>query len=313
MGKVLLTEYNITNPLLKRFKRVASFADVHSDYKKLETIKDIIKELKVTTVLIQGDLIESVLGSEYSKDRIAEIIQEISKFASVIFQYGNHDTVYALGEPEEDRERLLAENYAYWSRLKDTENVFIPSIPEKGAVATRINLTDDIDVSTVSFPPDYYWFHEHEGEFEGLINILEDIKLDLHKYNILLAHSPKHIIKGNTIDERLKKYNLILSGHMHAGMIPHGLRKSSRVGFLGPGKSIFPNNSYGIVEDDNTISITTGGVTKISASNVASPLNNTIGVKQLLDVVYPPELEIYNLNPGLDKTLIKVRQNKIED
>ena len=44
MGKVLLTEYNITNPLLKRFKRVASFADVHSDYKKLETIKDIIKE-----------------------------------------------------------------------------------------------------------------------------------------------------------------------------------------------------------------------------------------------------------------------------
>ena len=154
MSKVILTEYNVTNPLLKKETRVASFADVHGDYTKLELIKDIIKELKVTAVLIQGDLIESVLGTDYSRERIAELLVDISKFSKVIFEFGNHDTVYTPAEPEEDRERLLTNNINYWNNLSSIDNIYIPSNANSSPSTSHIELSSDIDVSTISFPPD---------------------------------------------------------------------------------------------------------------------------------------------------------------
>ena len=313
MSKVILTEYNVTNPLLKKETSIASFADVHGDYTKLELIKDIIKELKVTAVLIQGDLIESVLGTDYSRERIAELLVDISKFSKVIFEFGNHDTVYTPAEPEEDRERLLTNNINYWNNLSSIDNIYIPSNANSSPSTSHIELSSDIEVSTISFPPDYYWFHERKEDFEEYMRKLEKIKLDLQKFNILLAHSPKNIVNGSIIDERFREYNLILSGHMHAGMIPTCLRNRSRVGLLGPGKSVFPPNSYGIVKDGNTISVTTGGVSKISASNIAAPLNTKAGFKQLLRRVYPPELEIYKLNPGSNNSISKIKSYKIKD
>ncbi len=93
MGKVLLTEYNISNKKLKEKTTIASIADAHSEYEKLERIKDVLKDLKITKVLIAGDMIESVAGSDYQRDKIVELLQEISKFATIVYSHGNHDTV----------------------------------------------------------------------------------------------------------------------------------------------------------------------------------------------------------------------------
>ena len=145
---------------------------------------------------------------------------------------------------------------------------------------------------------------------------MEDSIINKKKYNILLCHTPRNLVRNGIICEDidcLNGFNLILSGHMHAGMIPTCLRNRSRVGLLGPGKSVFPPNSYGIVKDGNTISVTTGGVSKISASNIAAPLNTKAGFKQLLRRVYPPELEIYKLNPGNNNSISKIKSYKIKD
>ena len=311
MSKTILTEYNVTNCLLKKQTRLAALGDVHGEYGKLERLKDIMRDLKVTSVLITGDMIESVVGSNFSRQKIVDLLQEISKYATIICAIGNHDGVFGPDVPEEDRDRILEENYNLWNELRNTDNVFIPELPKDVATATQVHLTDDIDVCTVNMPMDYYWFKENPNEYVDYINTLKMLQLQSEKFNILLAHSPKNILNGNSIDEyikELKKINLILTGHMHAGLIPYNLRNKSGVGLTGPGKSIFPKNCYGVVEDEDIISITTGGVTKIADGSFGAPIKEIPGAKKLLDVIYPPEIEIINLAPGLDNTVNKVKE-----
>ena len=313
MGKVLLTEYNISNKKLKEKTTIASMADAHSEYEKLERIKDILKDLKITKVLIAGDMIESVAGSDYQRDKIVELLQEISKFATIVYSHGNHDTVYLEAEPEEDRERLLENNYRLWDKLKDTDNIIMPKLPDNTSNVIKTSLTSDIDVSSISIPPNYYYFRESPMEYEIYIRSLDMIRLDAEKFNILLAHSPKNAINGNAIDEYLKsikRFNLIVTGHMHSGLIPNGLRNKSRRGLLGPGKKVFPENSYGIMQDEDTVAMINGGITKLASGSFGAPLRSVPGMNKLLDKVYPPEIDIINLFPG-DNTVNKVKELKI--
>ncbi|MBR4830533.1 MAG: metallophosphoesterase [Bacilli bacterium] len=316
MSKIILTEYNVTNHLLKKHTKIATFGDIHGEYGILESFKDIMKDLKVTAVLITGDMIESVVGSDYSREKIVELLQEISKYATIVCALGNHDGVYKPGVSEEDRDRICTENYYLWSKLRNTDNVYVPKLPEGEATATQVHLTDDIDVCIVNMPMDYYWFRENPKEYVDYIRTLEMLQLSSEKFNMLLAHSPKNIVNGNSIDEyikNLKKINMILSGHMHAGLIPYNLRNNSGIGLTGPGKKMFPKNSYGVVEDEGVISLTTGGATKIADGSFGAPIKEIPGVKKLLDVIYPPELEIINLNPGMDNTINKVKELRYKD
>ena len=310
MAKTIITEYKITNRKLKNKTTIAFFADAHSEWQKLERIKDLVIAKKIKVVVIAGDMIESIKGSDLARTKILELLQEIAKHATIIYTDGNHDTVYAEAEPEEDRERLLTDNYAYWSRLRDTDNIFMAGLPENGVTAAQIRLTDDIDVSTTNITPESYWYKEQKEDFDEYITALDELDLDSNRFNILLKHSPKHVVNGNTIDPRLKKYDLLLTGHMHAGLIPSALRNKSRRGLLGPGKSIFPENSYGIVQDGDSISMTTGGIIKVADGSFGGALKEIPGMRQLLDCVYPPEMEIIDLEPGIDNTLCLVKKYK---
>ena len=312
MGKTIVTEYNLTNSILHNKTTIATFGDVHGEYEKLERFRNLIKELKVAIALIPGDTLESVIGSDYSRERVIELLQEISKFATVVYTHGNHDTVYVDAEPEENRERLLENNYRLWNRLKETENVIIPELPYDGVTTIKSSLTDDIDVSVISITPEYYWFKEQLYYYDKYIMALEDLELSKDKFNILLAHSPKHIVRGSHIDENVKGFNLVVSGHMHSGMIPHCLKNNHlRRGLLGPGKSVFPANSYGVVKDGETISIITGGATKVGDASFGAPLKKLPGAKPILERVYSPEMEIINLVPGNEAKISKVKSYKI--
>lgn len=313
MGKLILNEYNLTNPKLQDPHKIAFFGDVHAEYDKLEKIVDVIKWSGAKIVFLSGDLIESVLGSDYSYEKIKELLWELSKVAIVIFSYGNHDTIYLEAEPEEEWDRLLERNNSFWNSVRDMGNIYVPTMPETGAVVSNLDLTRDIDVSTFSMPASYFWFKEQKEEYDEYVKALDKIKICTDKFNILLAHSPKNLIQGNSIDEYLKlvkNYNLILSGHMHGALLPNYFRNSSRRGLIGPGKKIFPKNAYGIVEDDGVISLNTGGVAKVSEARVET-LNVIPGLKRLVTSIYPPELEIINAEPGVDSSIRKVKELKI--
>lgn len=314
MSKTIVTEYNITNPKIKEYKRTMHLSDSHGEYKKLERAIELIKRYGISYVFYSGDLEESEKGSDYSRRRKIELLEDLSKVAKVVFSIGNHDGVFNPHLDQFELERVKTENYAFWSRLKNIDNLYIPDIPDVYPTISHNEFTDDIDVSTINMTPGYFWYKESKEDYDINIKTLNLIKNNPDKYNVLLTHSQKNIIRDGSIDEYLSKekgYDLILSGHMHGGLVPYSLRNNSRTGLLGPGKKIFPENSYGVVQDGNTISMTTGGIVKVADGSFGAPVKEIPGAKQLLDVIYPPEVDIINLAPGMDNTVNKVRVFKM--
>ena len=93
---------------------------------------------------------------------------------------------------------------------------------------------------------------------------------------------------------------------MHGGLVPKIFRKNSFGGGLfGPYASILPKHAYGIVQTDNTISLTSTGITKIANSTEIKSLTNNIVARNIIEFVYPPEIEIIDLNPGESYTIKK--------
>lgn len=310
MGKILLSEYNITNPNLDNNHKVAFLSDIHNDYNKLEQIIEILKNLKISIVLLTGDLKDD-MDNDYSDNKIKELLEELSKTSSIFFSFGNHDLPHFNDEPIEVREEIESKNNEYWNSLRSIDNIHIPEVPKDKATVSHISLTHDIDLSTLNIPVDYYWNSEPYEEYSDYVKSLNSIKNNTKKFNILLSHSPRNIIKDNLIDDYLvfiKKYNLILSGHMHGGLIPYNLRNESRKGLIGPYASFLPNDAYGIVEDNNTISLTTGGVTKIADSSELKTFKKLKLFNRFIDRVYPSELEILNIIPGENNKITKTKQ-----
>ena len=139
-------------------------------------------------------------------------------------------------------------------------------------------------------------------------------KADKKKYNILLCHTPRNLVRNGLICEDidcLKGFNLILSGHMHAGLVPKSLRSDKYgVGFVGPHATVLPEYAYGLVVNKRIATLTTGGVTKVakSANPDASKIINRAFVKNKLNSIYSPEVEILNFTNGNRNTIKKIKK-----
>ena len=133
------------------------------------------------------------------------------------------------------------------------------------------------------------------------------------KYNILLCHTPRNLVKNGVICDGidcLKEFNLILSGHMHAGLVPKSLRSDKYGGgFIGPHASVLPDYAYGLVVNKRIATLTSGGVTKVtkSASPNASRAISRAFVKNKLNSIYSPEVEILNLTNGRKNSIKKLK------
>ena len=79
-------------------------------------------------------------------------------------------------------------------------------------------------------------------------------------------HSPI-LIGERSIKKELSKYDIVLSGHMHNGVVPPIIDElfDNNRGIIAPNKRIFPKNARGVIKDNNIIVISSG-VTKISSS-----------------------------------------------
>ena len=89
--------------------------------------------------------------------------------------------------------------------------------------------------------------------------------LDSKKFNILLCHTPYPITQLSDV-KLFNECNLILSGHMHGGVVPNlfrGLFKSR--GIFSPVKSsrrFFCKDMYGYIKEKNLI--ISSGIIKLS-------------------------------------------------
>ena len=293
MNKIIINQYEITNPSIKEEKQIAFISDIHSDLIKLETIIKTLKELKITTLLIAGDVIDDTHSKE--NNSIKELLEELAKTVKIFIALGNHDMI-SYDKNSKEKSHEIKSNQKFWESLSQKENIFATKVPEDNPIIKKWHL-DDIDISILNVPISYYWNGEKYEEFKKLLDEIEKIEIDTKKYNILLCHSPKSFGKSLIIKdylEYLRNFNLILSGHMHGGLVPKFLRKKTYGGgFVGPYKTLFPKYSYGIIKDETQAILTTGGITKIATNKKL--------IRRLSSLIFTPELEIINLRPGDNK------------
>lgn len=293
-------EHTIYNKNINDDIRIAAISDIHySDIVKLTALSNIllkVESLKPDYISIVGDLIDStrVLEDKRLRDNITIFIKSLARIAPVIISIGNHDFT-----SKENREWVYSWNEDFWNQIAAIKNV---------VVVNNSTFEDDkILMSGYTQPFDYY-FKDKRGYLEAMIEDLKNEKEELLNPNsslpkICLVHSPYRLMSP-IITKYFKNYDVILSGHMHQGMVPPIIDDliPGNKGLIAPSKFLFPNNARGTIQKENgQYIIISGGITKIGEE---SPKILHIG-----NIFYPMSIEDITLTNDEDK---KTYQKKIK-
>ena len=105
----------------------------------------------------------------------------------------------------------------------------------------------------------------------------------------------------------IKDMNLILCGHMHAGLKPMRFRNNNtHKGIVGPSKTFRPAKAYGFYENNDSSLIISGGITKISY------LGRVSSITKFFDNMFASEIELIHLKPGKKHHLKLTKSEKVE-
>lgn len=271
--------YNIGNQNIK----ICLISDIHFDKKyNLDIFEKIIENIKKNTpnfICISGDIIDHSDVIDYDEIKYLELfIKKISNISSVIISIGNHD-ITSIKNKKGEFEKVNK----WFLELNKLENVYY--LNNKSLIRNNLCFT--------SYNPPYEYY-EYKENVQFLINDIDKrIVLNKKYYNILLFHSPVNILKKETIkrSKEIKKCDLILSGHMHNGLVLNIFDKKGNRGIIGPYFTLFPKNARGIVkkniENKEINLIISGGVLKIS--NINSKLLKPI------NYLFPIHIEYINI------------------
>ena len=101
MSNIKININNINGENISHDKKIAYISDIHGEVDKLKRTIDILKELKITALLLGGDIIDST--KDYDRNaRIIELLQELSETAKIFIDIGNHDSFNFEEEDLED-------------------------------------------------------------------------------------------------------------------------------------------------------------------------------------------------------------------
>ena len=144
---------------------------------------------------------------------------------------------------------------------------------------------DYIYIAGLTLPSKYYYNITYDESSDILLEHIQHhqeliSKLPARLPKVLLIHSPIKLTDEEVLN-KLSSYDLILSGHTHAGMVPDFLNKffKKNTGIIAPNKKWFPEISRGKIEKmrkgKRITIIITGGITKLSlkSSKLLSKLN----------------------------------------
>lgn len=281
--KFILNEYNLFSPKIEKQLDIMCITDIHSNVEKLKLISKIIKKLQIKIVLISGDLTD-VLADERNEELLV-VLKDISKHSYIYIVKGNHDI---MKERTKKKGNITLQN-KFYNKLSSLDNVKVFNNDIDG-----VSLNRNINLTSLTLPMEWYVKKERFNNFNKYIN--KDIGIDNKKFNILLSHTPKPFIKDDLIRKDMKflsDMNLILCGHMHAGLKPLCLRRNNNhKGLIGPYKTIFPKEAFGYYNNDDSSLIISGGVTKISYLRLGKK------VTKFFDNMFASELELIHLKSG---------------
>ena len=253
----------------KKLKKDITFihiGDIHynetTSAKKLEYIKYAIEDAHPDYIFITGDLLDRPKITK-NKEKIKLLVSwlnSLGNIAKVFISLGNHDII-------------LEEDYKFFNKLNDINNIYV--------LNNQSYEDENVFISGFTLPTNYYYNIEKHEDENALLETLQNnfnlvTNLPKKKYKVALIHSPI-LLSEKKVIEKLKEYDLILSGHMHNGLILRILDKiiKNNYGLISPDKRLFAKNTRGKIKTKYYTIIITGGITKLSPSStkILSKLN----------------------------------------
>lgn len=216
--------------------KIIFLSDIHDSLfgKRLEFLLETLEREKPDLILIGGDV---VVRKKFRPDRSLELLRKIAQYGQVYYANGNHEMKLALAMPEEmaQYDRKL-EEYGVHRLVNESAAVCI-----KGST---------VRITGLDLPEQFYRKLKKPDELtkEKLEELVGEKKED---YTILLAHHPRYF-------QAYAEWgaNLVLSGHIHGGMI----RLPKLGGVLSPDLSLFPKYSGGMYQKKDSVLIVSRGV-----------------------------------------------------
>lgn len=294
--KLIVKEYDVCNKKISEEIKICLVADFHlshiSSDKKVKLVIDDINNKKPDYICICGDYIDctNMLEDKHIYDKSILYLKRLSKISKVIITLGNHDMVRMLKKGKHKYDR----NKGWLNEISKLKNV----------VFLDNEIYEEKNIRFIGYvaPYKYYYGKKHENE-DVLICDYNKLNFNIRDdyFNILLCHSPIRILNNKLFNEipSLEKVDIIMSGHMHNGMLFNYMDKivKGNRGIIGPHKSLFPNNARGvktkIIGNKEIKLIITGGITKIQ--EVAPK------ILHFLDKLYNPEISYINLKNNIKK------------
>jgi len=207
-------------------------------------------------------------------NELITFFNDISKKVKVIISLGNHD--------------VFSNYHTFFNKLDKLDNVYV--------LDNFCYCDQFIYVCGFTLSRDYYYSNSMGEDIDILLRHLDKHKeminnLPKSKIKIALLHSPMKLTDSRVLD-KIKEYDLVLSGHMHDGMVPEFLKFlfGNNRGIISPYKKIFPKFARGNLcfkLDGREIKmIVTGGVTKLSlkSTKLLSKLNfiYNVGINKII-------------------------------
>lgn len=243
----MYTETFYTNKNIKEFK-IAVISDIHFNDKfkrKIFTkIINQIKENKPNYIAIVGDILDTSRVSNL--DDLKDFFIQLSKISTTLAVIGNHDE--------------KAGSMHNWTYEKNEKLIKLLNSLDNFYYLNDTTFTKD-NITFYGFNLSYKHYEIKKESYESFCEEIKDLKCNINEnnYNITLFHSPINIYEyvKNNKDSKLNKTDLILSGHMHNGCLPHIIAhplnrifKTSR-GLISPTRKIFPKYAQGKIYERN--------------------------------------------------------------
>lgn len=266
MKNIEIVKNILSSKKLKKDITFIHIGDIHynetTSTKKLEYIKYAIEDAHPDYIFITGDLLDRPKITK-NKEKIKLLVSwlnSLGNIAKVFISLGNHDII-------------LEEDYKFFNKLNDINNIYV--------LNNQSYEDENVFISGFTLPTNYYYNIEKHEDENALLETLQNnfnlvTNLPKKKYKVALIHSPI-LLSEKKVIEKLKEYDLILSGHMHNGLIPRILDKiiKNNYGLISPDKRFFAKNTRGKIKTKYYTIIITGGTTKLSPSStkILSKLN----------------------------------------
>ncbi len=228
-----------TDKVIKELK-LAVISDLHygskTSEKYLKKVLDKVENIRPTHIIMPGDIIDD---DKKIRDinTFLSFLKELRKISKVIMSLGNHDISHF------ENDGWVSQNkYEYFNQIEKLDGVYVLNnemISDKDHNVNFIGYTE---------PYENYKYNNKKSLFLSDINDVLNLKLEEDSYNILLAHNPTNFenIKKSEVNI-LENVDLIISGHMHAGLVPPYIRPiiNKNVGIISPNKNFFPKKTTG--------------------------------------------------------------------